>query len=371
MNARTWLAGLASCLLTVVGLVGLTLAVNGHAVLASQETEGAPIPEPRSLTVLVGVGQDTASGSAFFPQSIHVRAGDMVTWRLNSDEPHAMAFLSGQPYPPIPVPVPGGGPGEAMFNPQIAFPSRLPGAPVETYSGTGFRGSGVLDKRAPPGAPLNDAFSLTFDTPGMYPYVSLFSRQIMQGLVIVEPAIATGLPSQADVDAQAQAEMAHMLARVDAARAQAQSVRREPGPNNTSILHVRAGARDEVEELGAEVLDFFPKDLTVRAGDTVVWGSTFFHTATFVPTPPIPDLFIERHQDAGPPMLLLNPLAFAPAKPAAVFDPAQHFNSGLIGPFGGGSFTWALTFERPGTFEYVCVFHHEFGMKGTVTVQAR
>ena len=371
MNARTYLAAGASCLSTVLVLVALTLAVNGNAALASQDTESAPAPEPRSFTVLVGVGQDTASGSAFFPRTIRIRAGDMVTWRINSDEPNAMAFLSGAPYPPIPVAIPGGGPGEAMFNPQIAFPSRHPGEPVETYSGTGFRGSGVLDKRTPPGAPPNEEFSLVFDTPGMYPYVSLFSRQIMQGLVIVEPANATGLPSQADVDAQAQAEMANMLARLDAARAQGQVVRRDAGPNNTSIVHVRAGVRDEVEELGAEILDFFPKDLTVRAGDTVVWGSTFFHSVTFSPSPPPPDLFIERPQPAGPPMLLLNPLAFAPAKPAAVFDPTQHFSSGLIGPFGGGAFTWALTFERPGTFEYVCVFHHEFGMKGTITVQAR
>jgi len=161
------------------------------------------------------------------------------------------------------------------------------------------------------------------------------SSEILLGttvaLVIVEPTNATGLPSQQDVDAQAQVEMAHMLSRLEAAKAQAQEVRRELGPNNTSIWHVRAGARDEVEELGAEILDFSPKNLTVRAGDTVVWGSTFFHSVTFVPAPPVPDLFNVRLEPAGPPTLLLNPQAFAPAKPAAVYDPAQHFNSGLIG----------------------------------------
>ena len=371
MRWRNLVTTVALCLTTVLLLAVVNVTANAIEVRAQED--GSAVPEPRSFTVLVGVGQDTASGSAFFPAMIRIRAGDTVTWRLNSDEPHAMAFLGGDSYPPIPVPVPGGGPGEAMFNPKIAFPTRFPGAPIETYNGTSFRGSGVLDKRPPPvpGVPVNDTFSLLFDTPGEYPYVSLFSRQIMQGLVMVEPASATGLPTQEDFDALAQAQMSHMLVRLDAARAQAQEVRREPGPNNTTIWHVKAGARDEVEEFGAEVLDFFPKALTVQAGDTVVWGSTFFHTATFVPSPPVPELFDVRLQPDGPPTLLLNPRAFAPAKPSAVYDPLQHFNSGLIGPFGGGSFSSALTFERPGTFEYVCAFHHEFGMKGTITVQPR
>ena len=36
----------------------------------------------------------------------------------------------------------------------------------------------------------------------------------------------------------------------------------------------------------AHVNEFFPKDTTIRAGDTVVWGSTYFHSVTFSPTLP-------------------------------------------------------------------------------------
>lgn len=76
-------------------------------------------------------------------------------------------------------------------------------------------------------------------------------------------------------------------------------------------------------------------------------------------------------QRVGPPILALNPVVLNPAKPFGVFEPAQYFNSGDIGVFGAAGASWALTFDKPGTFEYFCGIHGELGMEGTITVLSR
>lgn len=69
--------------------------------------------------------------------------------------------------------------------------------------------------------------------------------------------------------------------------------------------------------------------------------------------------------------MIRNPLIISPERPSAVYDPARHFNSGGLGPFTANGTSWALTFERPGTFEYFCGVHREEGMKGSITVVPR
>jgi hypothetical protein len=69
--------------------------------------------------------------------------------------------------------------------------------------------------------------------------------------------------------------------------------------------------------------------------------------------------------------MVLNPEVTRPVKPEATYDPDRYFNSGLIGIFAEGGLGWALTFEEPGTYDYVCVVHEELGMEGTITVEAR
>src|SRR5688500_15580069 len=49
--------------------------------------------EARELTLLVGAGQDTVSAEGFFPATVRVRAGDRVTWRINSDADHTVSFI--------------------------------------------------------------------------------------------------------------------------------------------------------------------------------------------------------------------------------------------------------------------------------------
>lgn len=355
-------------------IYGLSLFLIAAPILAGCQPvmPEAAAPEPRDITVLAGAGQDVIAINAFFPGSVRIRAGDTVTWQIASDEPHTATFLSGEPFPPDPVPVPGGGPTDIMINPVGFFPTRAPDAPVETYDGTGYRNSGFLSngKVTPPQGP----YSLTFDTPGVYQYNCLLHPDMI-GAVVVEPAIATDVPSQEEIDAQAEAERAPMLAQAEEIRARTTDpslVTQQPGPNGSTIWYVPAGMG--AFDTRIQVYDFFPKDLTVKPGDTVIWTSTFFHQVVFAPGQPAPEFVIPQPTEAGPPLLIVNPVVAFPAAPAGEFDGTATFSSGLIGTPAGtlpGGTTFAITFSEPGTFEYVCGTHRPLGMTGNVNVVAQ
>ena len=76
-----------------------------------------------------------------------------------------------------------------MMNPQVAFPTRLPGAGVESYDGAGFFTSGILSEipQGPPGTPPNDRITLTFAQAGTFNYLCLIHPGNMTGTVEVLP----------------------------------------------------------------------------------------------------------------------------------------------------------------------------------------
>lgn len=164
-------------------LVNINLVTDGPSL---QKLGAALAPSPaRELTVLVGAGRDTDAIMAFLPSRFTVRAGDTVTWKQNADEIHTVTSLSGAPLPRFEAPISGSGPADLMVNPVAAFPTRPPGAPVEVYSGTGVVGSGIMSDQPPgPGAPPNNTFSLTLDTPCVYQMVCV-AHPFMRGMVTV------------------------------------------------------------------------------------------------------------------------------------------------------------------------------------------
>jgi plastocyanin len=259
-----------------------------------------------------------------------------------------------------------------MVTPALAFPSRPPGGPVESFGGTGYVNSGILQNQPPaPGAPPNNSFTLTFPKAGVYQYICLVHLSPMIGWVEVVPPTTADVLGQSDIDAQAKAQAEPLLALVDKAKAEIAQPGKDVGPNNTTLWYVHAGANEFIAgDFRAQILEFGPKVLTIKAGDTVIWGSTYFHTVTFNPTPPPPEFVIPKPQPNGPPILSLNPLVGAPIRPAASYDPTKYYNSGILGPFGQQS-SWALTFDKPGTYDYFCAVHRDQGMKATVVVQPK
>ncbi len=355
-----------------------------------------PAPAPQTVNVLVGWGQNTDQLMRFFPANITVRAGDTVAWKTGGQEIHTVSFigeggtmnaipgsliqdsgdLPGRMIPGFVAPLPNAKtPADVMLNPQVFLPTRQQGAPVEHYSGQGFVSSGVMAPTVPDflpaGTPANNTFSLVFDKPGTYTFVCLIHAGAMRGTVTVLPADAANVASQADLDAQAQKEIASLKGALKEVRAEAEQVQKDALPNGSSIYYVRAGWSDATSgDLTVQAFDFFPKVATIKAGDTIVWTSTYFHTVTFSPpSMAVPDIAILKAQPSGPPLLLLNPGVFDPARPTAAYDPSKFFNSGVIGLFSPGGATWSLTFDKPGTYTYYCSVHDDIGMKATVVVQ--
>jgi plastocyanin len=72
--------------------------------------------------------------------------------------------------------------------------------------------------------------------------------------------------------------------------------------------------------------------------------------------------------------LVLGP-GTRPSRPAPAYDSARLFNSGLIGEHPNVALrlpkTWALTFDTPGEFAYLCVLHDPMGMEGKIIVPPR
>ena len=318
----------------------------------------------------MGSGRDTEVVIAFLPSMLSVRAGDTVTWKLNADEIHTVSFLSGAPTPRFERPIPDAGPTDFMLNPQAAFPTRAPGAPVETCSGTGFAISGTMSDVPPaPGAPPNNEFSLIFDTPGTYDFVCII-HPFQIGTIEVLASNAQDVPSQADIDAQAEAQLAPLLVELEQIKQSSPiAVTQEAGPNGTTIWHEQAGTRGLSNF--TEVFEFLAKDITIQEGDTVVWTSPTFHTVTFHPGQDAPEFVVPEPQDAGPPLLRINPAVLFPVKPASEFNGTGYWNSGTIGlaaPFGTN---FSMTFSQTGSFDYICALHVSMGMEGSVTVVER
>ncbi|MGH8066603.1 MAG: cupredoxin domain-containing protein [Candidatus Entotheonellia bacterium] len=344
---------------------------------------------PRTVTVQTGAGQDTVDLLAFLPEKVRIRVGDTVTWKMEGDI-HTVSFTTGtkpaglvipssqaapgEVIPRVFLPVPGAPQGVNMMNPALVFPTRKADQPLEQHSGTGFVSSGMMSNATLfPGTPPIQTFSVTFDTPGTFQYVCLLHQEFgMRGTVEVTPVTAIDVPTQADIDARAQQELATLKVLLEQAKSQGRQGRSEPGPHNTKLWRVLAGnSLVDINDGRVQLLEFVPKDVTIQAGDTIIWESRFFHSVTFVPTPPPPDRFLPERQPDGAVQLIRNPVIFNIARPAGVFDPAQVFNSGTIGTFPGPGITYALTFETPGIFKYFCGIHRDQGMEGTIIVQPR
>jgi plastocyanin len=379
--------GYLSIVLVLLGLLPVALP-EGSALVTIAEAQQARMT-PRTVSVQAGAGQDTVELLAFLPEKVRVRVGDTVTWKFEGDI-HTVTFATGtkpvgliipssqsppgEVIPRVFLPVPGAPPGVNMMNPLLVYPTRKADQPVEQYDGTGYINSGMMSKTTLfPGTPPIQTFSVIFDTPGTFQYLCLLHQEFgMRGTVEVVPATASDVPRQAELDTRAQQELATLHTLLEKARGQGTQGRSEPGPNNTKLWRILAGnSLVDINDGRVQLSEFVPKDVTIQTGDTVLWESRFFHSVTFVPTPPPPDRFLPERLADGTTQLIRNPIIFNPARPAGVFDPAQVFNSGTIGTFPGPGMTYALTFETPGIFKYFCGIHRDQGMEGTIIVQQR
>lgn len=114
-----------------------------------------------------------------------------------------------------------------------------------------------------------------------------------------------------------------------------------------TFADIRKALEPPVGPIGGEVgmgsMSFIPAMITINAGEQVVWKntSTYYHNVVDDPERAI------NRVDVGFP------------------SGASAFGSALLQPGG----TFYHTFDKPGTYHYVCVVHETSGMRGTVIVR--
>jgi plastocyanin len=249
-----------------------------------------------------------------------------------------------------------------------------------------FDGSGVVSSGAPAGPPAPFAVHVTA-APGTYIFVCRVHAG-MRGQLKVLPADQQG-PSAAQVQAQVAKQVAHDLKGAWQADARASRNAHVRNSNGTSTWTVTAGTSSPDGRVA--LLEFIPRDLSVRPGDRVVFrprSPNEPHTVTF-PT----DLGTEFQPwcEAGTVDTPFGPPGFncngGPPDEieldggngvTQITSPATISDSGIIGPRRLASAigmpqtailnTWTVSFGGavPGTYTYVCQIHD--GMAATITV---
>lgn len=147
-------------------------------------------------------------------------------------------------------------------------------------------------------------------------------------------------------------------------------------PDGTNLWRVRVAGMDMETLIDTQA--FFPSEITINAGDTIVFefpDPPGFHTVTFLSGEEEPPLIIPDESAgtptaspaAGPPRLIINPTAAFPAG-GNTYDGTGYINSGLDVARLPGDPPFMLTFTAPGTYEYQCI-PHGVVMKATVIVQ--
>jgi len=149
-----------------------------------------------------------------------------------------------------------------------------------------------------------------------------------------------------------------------------------PQADGTTLWKVEVGGMDMAN--GIDLHAFFPDQLTVNAGDSVLFefapmGMPGFHTVTFPSGGELNPLFATDIVDGtpvaspeGPPRLVINPAVAFPDGRAS-YDGTGLLNSGLD-VFRMDQGPYVFTFDTPGTYEYVCAVHFVV-MKASITVQ--
>lgn len=337
-------------------------------VLGLSASAGAATPAPTTYKVLVGAesAQRGLDVMAFFPHDISVHVGDTVHWVQNSNEIHTVTFLGGQPIPEIIVPAASlnlpDTPSPLVFNP-VAVDMTAPAdglGDTTTYVNSGLMGREPGQARS---------FDLTFSATGTYHYVCIVHGQMMTGDVHVAAA-STQILSPGQAAARGRHQIARQFAEAPgvfrAAKAEIKPAVTNADGTMTHFIAMGFGIGQ------IDFLRFFPRRVLVHPGDTVVWEMTASndapHTVTFLNGAEEPGLVVPVEQQNGPPVLYVDPATLLPSQPAPTLLRAGLYNSGLMLPMPGSSFSMEVGDITAGPLPYLCLLHDTSGMKGTLVV---
>lgn len=301
----------------------------GESAGQTQSLHVTPASGSTAQTWQLYAGGDARGGSlqalAFLPGKITIDEGDSVTW-TNQGEPHTITFLGPYSSPPANPTAPQGGP---------------------SFDGSTFVSSGFMQ----PG----QKFTLTFTKAGTYAYFCVLHAPEMSGVIVVQPRGTPYPATQTIYNVTGHLQELGYLGEAEAA------VLHLPFDSGTTIAAGTSGPmQSNGEPSQATVLSFLNGDrvsatsVTVPAGTTLTWrnlSNNEPHTVTF--------------PAAGQPLPPAYGNPFSPPTGGTTYDGSQIVNSGVMNP--GDEFH--LTFTKPGTYTYECIFHDEEHMEGTVIVK--
>jgi plastocyanin len=352
-----------------VSLILLSLVIFASITSGQAQEVSAAKADPLTWNVLVGgeaglEPQEYGLAGAwqfmrFYPENVTINVGDKIVWELASTEMHTVTFPAvGDEVPPLLIPE-GNGSQRMLFNTLVVRPQ---GGSI--YDGRTLAGSGQLDVE--PGFPRE--YNLTFAKPGTFDYFCAF-HNMMKGKIVVQPAGSPYPYTQEQIDAEATRLLAADMESALQAEPKIQNISPRRGANGTTIWGVKLGYGNGQMSW----MRFIPENLTIHAGDTIEWirgEAETPHTVTFLSGSDEPELVLVEPQQNGQPKLVLNPIVWLPAG-NKVYSGEGYFNSGFIWgkmvPMPGPA-NYTLSFDTPGTYDYLCVLHDFMGMKGRITV---
>jgi plastocyanin len=333
------------------------------------------VSSAQTYTVMVGLEKPNKGIGvmAYFPRSVTIHKGDTVHWVQNSNEIHTVTFLDGVPLPDLLLPADAAGadPGISplVFNPAVANPA-IPAGGLYTGGIGAYANSGIMGRE--PGQV--GEFDLTFPNEGTFGYVCVVHGFAMSGEVVVvgdDQKITS--PNQAM--AKGRRQMAEALSLIPAVvRDAAGQVTRPDTNGDSTISHtVVVGYSETVTasygDLEIDLMQFFPDKLTVRPGDTLTFemsaNNIAPHTATFLNGAEEPALAVFQNG-----FLYLNSEVVFPSS-ASVLTRSGVFNSGLMLPAPGTTFSLTIGEMKPGLEHFICLLHDSSGMEGELMVVPR
>jgi plastocyanin len=136
------------------------------------------------------------------------------------------------------------------------------------------------------------------------------------------------------------------------------------------LYTVRVGAEDTTN--GAAIEAYFPAELHIHVGDTVLWKSNSMeiHTVTFQQKSEKPLAFVIPLPNGPAGAMMFNPqVAFPTAPKDGKYGGSTYANSGIMGKEQGQAPEFRLTFTQAGEYAYTCVVHQDEKMVGKIVVE--
>jgi plastocyanin len=327
-----------------------------------------------TYTVLVGLEQATQGIDvmAYFPQNVSIHTGDTVHWVLNSNEIHTVTFPDGEAVPELLVPSASVG-ADPSVSPLAFNPAAVEQVPASgEYSGGigAYANSGIMG----PDPGQVQEFDLTFTATGTFHYICIVHGSPMVGTVDVVSDDEM-IPSPNQALAEGRRQMAEALSLVPGVLRDAAGQVMPPEANgdgtltHTVLLGYSETLTASYGQVQVDLVQFFPKRLTVRPGDTVTFGlspeNLAPHTATFLNGAEEPPLAVFQ---GG--FLYLNPDVLFPSG-GNVLARTGTFSSGLLLPGTGATYSLEIGEMTPGLEHFLCLLHDGSGMTGDLMVVPR